>query len=144
MENEIMQSSLVERQNAIMAKINDESTSYCSMVPETMEDKKALYNATAQPQYKTKQFINKTILVKDVYIEPSVIKDQNTGEETVVPRVVLIDVNNEGYQSSSFGIYNAIQNLFKSFGFPTWAEGMAVEVIEIPNGTNNILSLKLV
>lgn len=119
------------------------SASYCSMRQGTMAEKAALYNATSNPTHKVGDYINKGILVKDVFVETIEIEDEDTHDTIIAPRVVLIDTKGESYQAVSKGIFNALARLITAFGEPTWADGLPVIVKQVSLGKNQMLTLAI-
>lgn len=119
------------------------STSYCSMKQGTMREKAALYNATSNPTHKVGDYINKVIVVRDVFVETIELEDEDTHEVIVAPRVVLIDVAGESYQAVSKGVFNSLARLITAFGEPTWADGLPVIVKQVSLGKNQMLSLAI-
>lgn len=119
------------------------STAYCSLKSGTMKEKAALFNAMSNPNHKVGDFINQTIRVKDVYVETIELVDDETGEVVTAPRIVLIDTNGQTYQAVSKGIFTALSRLIKTFGEPTWDEGLPCIVRQISLGRNQMLTLAL-
>ena len=87
--------------------------------------------------------IGKIINVKDVFVEEVRFADEETGEITFAPRIVVIDTNGESYQAVSVGVMSAFKKLFQLFGQPTWPEGIPLEVKQVKNGKNNILTFAI-
>ncbi|EJW99574.1 ssDNA binding protein, partial [gut metagenome] len=77
---------------------------YCSVRAETMAEKALVFNAANNPQHKVNDFINKLIMLKDVYAETLELVNQETGEYEKAPRIVLIDENGEAYECVSVGM----------------------------------------
>ena len=63
----------------------------------TIEEKKEFYNAIASPDEKLSDFINKTIVITNVFVSPVEMTDQNTGETVILPRIVIIDASGVSY-----------------------------------------------
>lgn len=116
-------------------------TQYCSMRAETPEEQTQLFNAMNNPDKRLADCINKQIAVKDVYVEVVTCTNQETGEQTPAPRIVLIDEDGVSYQCVSIGIYSAIKKLIQVFGEPTWKTPVKVEVVQITKGTRKMLTL---
>lgn len=128
-----------------VADLMTRSTSYCSIVAETNEDKAKIYNAMNNPDKRLKDCINEVIALTDVYVETVECTSETTGETIACPRVVLIDEDGIGYQAVSKGIFSALKKLFAIYGEPTkWDEPINVKVRQISNGTRNILTLDVV
>lgn len=126
----------------------DGPTAYSSLRSGTVKEKAALYNAMSNPKHKVGDYINKTIMVKDVYVEVVEIEDTDsdgnkTGDTITAPRIVLVDVDGETYQAVSKGVFNALGRLFRTFGEPTWEEGLPLTVVQISLGKNQMLTLEV-
>lgn len=112
--------------------------SYCSMHPETEEELKALYNCMNNPKYRVGDFINKTITLKNVYVETVNLVNETTGEVQTAPRTVLIDDKNQGYACVSMVVFSALKKLFMVAGTPdTWKKPIKVEIQQITKGSGN-------
>ena len=120
------------------------ATSYCSMRAETAEEKQALFKAMNNPEFRVADFINKVIIVKDVYAEIVQIADKVTGEISHCPRIVLIDTEGKGYQCVSLGMYSGLKKLFQVFGNPTWENGLSIEIKQLKKGERSILTFNVV
>lgn len=128
--------------NDIMV-VNNEFNDFCSMVVNSDNDRQVLFNAISATPHKLSDYINKVIKVKDVYVETVKVKDRK-GEIVDAPRVVLIDVNGEGYGCVSQGVYGALRKLFVVFGVPTWNDPVPVEVKQVQGkDSNRILTLSV-
>ena len=111
-------------------------------------DKALFFNATSNPDYRLSDCINKTILVKDLFIEKIEMerKDKEgnlTGEIDLVPRIVLIDTEGKSYQAVSTGVYNALNRLCMVYGMPTWENGIPLTVVQVTRGMNKMLTVKV-
>ena len=71
---------------------------FCSVKAETMEDKALVFNAANNPQHKVADYINKKIMLHDVYAETLELINKETGELDKAPRIVLIDDKGEAYE----------------------------------------------
>lgn len=121
-----------------------QSTAYCSFKAETLEEKAKLFNLMNSPDYRISDCINKTIYVKDVYMEVVVCTNEETGEVSNAPRVVVIDKDGVSYQSVSFGILNSVKKLMTIFGTPTWEEPIPIVVKQVSKGKNKIYTFEVV
>lgn len=127
-----------------IADLTTATSSYCSMVADTPEEKATLFNAMNNPDERIADHINETIAVKDLYCEVVQCVNQETGEVSTCPRIVLIDDKGKSYASVSLGIYSAMKKLMTIYGQPTWDKPIKVKVMQISKGTRKMLSLKLV
>ena len=117
---------------------------FCSAKAETMEEKALVFNAANNPQHKVADFINKKIMLKDVYAETLELVNRETGEVDKAPRIVLIDDKGEAYETVSVGMFGALKKLIATFGEPTWepAIPVVVEQVKVSNGSMLTLSVK--
>lgn len=127
----------------LIADLTAPSTSaFCSLIPQTEDEEKILYNATMSPAKRVGDCINETINLRHVFCEIITVTNEETGEVSRVPRTVLIDDNGIGYQCVSTGIFNAIKKLFAVKGMPdTWVKPVTVKVQQISKGKRQILTL---
>lgn len=119
------------------------SQAFCSMRTGTAKEKAALYNATSNPTHKVGDYINKTIRVKDIYVEAIELEDDETHTVVTAPRIVLVDTDGDSYQAVSKGIFNSLVRLIHTFGEPTWEEGLPLVVKQISLGKNQMLNLEI-
>lgn len=117
---------------------------FCSVNAETMEEKALVFNAANNPQHKISDFINKKIMVRDVYAETLELVNKETGEVDKAPRIVLIDANGEAYECVSVGMFSALKKLIATFGEPTWEQPIPVVVNQekVANGSMLTLSVQ--
>lgn len=123
--------------------IQNVSTAFCSMDANTAEEKKILFNAMNNPDERLSDCVNKIIKIKDVYCETVQMVNEQTGEVTEAPRIVLIDVDGKSYQSVSSGVYNSLKKLMQIYGVPTWDEPIAVIPKQLTKGSYKIMTLSL-
>ena len=138
MENKNNALALAE-ENAIMG--NEEF--YCSFEATTPEEKAQLFEIMNNPAERLADNINKTIYVKDVYCEIVDCVNEETGEVSKAPRVVLIDKDNVGYQAVSTGIFSAVKKLFMIYGTPTWEKPIPIEIKQIKKGKKSLLTFNI-
>lgn len=118
---------------------------FCSVQAETMAEKALVFNAANNPQHKVNDFINKVIMLKDIYAETLELVNQETGEYEKAPRIVLIDENGEAYECVSVGMFSSLKKLIATFGEPTWEEPIPVVVKQekVKNGSMLTMSVQL-
>lgn len=116
----------------------------CSIKAETMEEKALVFNAANNPQHKVADFINKKIMVKDIYAETLELVNKETGEVDKAPRIVLIDEAGEAYECVSVGMFSALKKLIATFGEPTWEQPIPVVVKQekVANGSMLTISVQ--
>lgn len=116
---------------------------YTSMKAATKEEKAAMFNAMNNPDKRLADCINMQIAARDLYIEIVNCTNEETGEVTACPRIVIIDTNGVSYQCVSIGIYSALKKVIQVFGAPTWEEPVILEVKQISKGTRKMLTLNV-
>lgn len=126
--------------------LTERTTSYCSMVAQTVEDKAVLYNAMNAPDKRLKDCINLDINIKDVFVEVVNCINKETGIVEKCPRTVIIDDKGVGYQCVSLGVFSALKKLFAVYGEPSvWEKPLKVKVKQINKSADkNILTLEVV
>lgn len=130
---------------------NANKPAYTSLDVSTPTGKKKLYHITNHPDYNISDFINKTISIKDIYVDvnPRLNKDEkseNYGTYEDKPRTVLIDTEGKSYVAGvSIGIFNAVREILRIFGDPaTWPEPLDVMPVLVKTPKGNMLSLEIV
>lgn len=116
----------------------------CSIKAETAEEKALVFNAANNPQHKVADFINKKIMVKDIYAETLELVNKETGEVDKAPRIVLIDEAGEAYECVSVGMFSALKKLIATFGEPTWEQPIPVVIKQekVANGSMLTISVQ--
>lgn len=128
----------------IQADMTTARTQFCSMIANSKEEKAALYNAMNNPDKRLADCINMQIKAKDLYVEVVNCTNEETGEMTACPRIVIIDEKGVSYQAVSIGIYSALKKVIQVFGAPTWETPVVLEVKQITKGTRKMLTLNVV
>lgn len=116
---------------------------YVSFSPDTPEQKIALYNAMNNPDEQVGNMINEKITIRDVFVEEVDMLNEETGEITAAPRIVLIDVKGKSYAAMSTGIFSSIEKLMQVFGPPTWENGLTVIVRQKMTKERRIYTLEV-
>lgn len=116
---------------------------FCSMNAETPEEKAKVFNAMNNPDNRIADCINTVINAKDLYIEVVDCTNEETGEVTACPRIVIIDEKGASYQAVSLGIYSALKKVIRIFGAPTWDKPIPLEVKQVSKGTRKMLTLNV-
>lgn len=120
------------------------TTQFCSMVAVSKEEKAQLFNAMNNPDKRIADCINMKIAAKDLYVEIVNCTNEETGEVTACPRIVIIDEDGISYQAVSIGIYSALKKVIQVYGAPTWDEPVVLEVKQITKGARKMLTLNVV
>lgn len=116
---------------------------FCSVKAETMEDKALVFNAANNPQHKVADFINKKIMVRDVYAETLEFLNRASYEMEKAPRIVLIDDKGEAYECVSVGMFSSLKKLIATFGEPTWEPPIPVVVKQEKVAKGSMLTLSV-
>jgi hypothetical protein len=132
-----------EMEETAIAKVStmlsaEAGTTFCSIQADgDRETAKRVYNAMNDPEYRVADFINKTIEVENVLLEIRDILNEETGEISRVPRVVLIDVDCKAYQATSVGMFNVIKNAYAVFGQAPWTPPLKMHIKQkaVKNGS---------
>ena len=112
----------------------------CSIKPDGNRETAAkIYAAMNNPEHRLADFINKKISVTDYLIEVA-----ETGEISIVPRVVLIAEDGKSYQATSYGIANSVRNLVQAVGNAPWQPALQLEVKQRPTKRGSMLTLALI
>lgn len=123
--------SIVSESGCFMIANSGHAT-YCSMVPKTIEERKFLFNSVNSPTLVLRDFINKTINVRDVFAEECTFLDKETGAISDGVRIVLIDADGNSYSTCSRGIFSGLSKLFTLYGTPDrWTEPVPIMIKQI-------------
>ena len=119
---------------------------YCSIVANTEESKKQLFNALETCDALLNECVGQEIELKDIYVEERQVVDEETGEVKNKYRTILFDANGQTYATGSYGIYNIIRKIIAIYGYPTdWENPIKVKVSKRPIGNGKqSLTLTLV
>ena len=116
---------------------------YCSFVPETPEQKKALYNAMTRPDHKFSDYVNREVKICNVFVEGVEMVDATTGETFRAPRIVLIDDKGESYAAVSSGVYRDLVRICQVYGNAPW-DGLTVRFIQTQIKDRRVYGLDIV
>lgn len=128
----------------LIADMTTAKTQFTSMMAETAEEKANLFNAMNNPDKRLADCINMQISAKDLYVEVVNCTNEETGEVTACPRIVIIDDKGVSYQAVSVGIYSALKKVIQVYGAPTWLTPVKLEVKQITKGSRKMLTLNVV
>lgn len=108
---------------------------YCSIVAETEESKKQLFNALETCDALLNDCVGQEIDIKDIYVEEREVADEETGEVKPKYRTILFDANGQTYATGSYGIFNIVKKIVSIYGLPTsWENPVKVKVSKRPIG----------
>lgn len=142
MENQVLM-TMQTKEEQMIAELNEQKLSYCSLQAESESDKMILFNAMNNPEYRLADYINNVISVKDVFCEIVDCVNEETGEVNQAPRIVLIDDEGNGYACVSLGIFSAVKKLMQVFGNPTWETPLPLKVVQVTKGARKMLTLQV-
>lgn len=134
-----------EKENKLAIFQSEGRQAYTSIVTDTPEEKKKLFNALENCDVLLNDCVGQEISIKDIYIEKRNVTDEETGEIKPKFRTILFDVKGQTYATGSYGIYNVIAKIVGIYGEPsTWKEPIKVQVAKRPIGNGKqSLTLKL-
>ena len=108
---------------------------YCSIVAESEESKKQLFNALETCDALLNDCVGQEISIKDIYVEEREITDEETGEVRPKYRTILFDESGQTYATGSYGIFNIVKKIVSIYGLPTnWENPIKVKVSKRPIG----------
>lgn len=112
--------------------------------PETMEEKKALYNAISAPTGKLKTLVNMEIEMTNFHLErTNLMDDEGVATEAVVSTIITADGG--AYTTVSNGIFKAIQTICSIYGMPAvWSSPIKVRPVQRDVGRGSMLTFELV
>lgn len=105
---------------------------YSSMSLNTIEEKKTFHNAIQNPEYKISDFINRSFVCKDVFMQKALIHGDDDCEKEVI-QTIFVTAEGTGIISNSIGIAKSLVSILNIFGEPAdWGfEGLEFEVKEV-------------
>lgn len=128
----------------LMADMTTAQTQFCSLTANTEEEKAQLFNVINNPEKRLSDCINMTILASHLYIEVVNCTNEETGEITACPRIVIIDKDGVSYQAVSLGIYSALKKIIQIFGVPSaWTRPIPLEIKQVTKGQRKMLTLNI-
>lgn len=126
--------------NTMLAQ--DAGTMLCTIAadPSDRETMAQIFKALNDPTHRVADYINKEIPVENILIEAADILDDETGEISRVPRVVLITPEGESYQAVSMGMFNAVKNAFRCYGQAPWKPALTFAIKQKPVKNGSMLT----
>lgn len=129
--------------NSIVDGIRDTSSLvYSSFSGNDKKSKIKLYNAINGDGGRIKEAINKKLEVVDVVIIPAEVVNED-GTRSVVPRCTLVLKDGTCMNSTSWGVYKALQKVMAVFGDLHFAEDDPLIVIPAEIKTKNGFTVTL-
>lgn len=124
---------------------NEENAPYCSLAVHDEASATMLYKAMNSPDDGIANHINETIDIRNIFIQPVELPNEETGELLVQPRIVIFDNDGKTYATVSKGIYNALKSMCAIVGTPeTWKAPVTVKVTQRMIKERRMLSLDVV
>ena len=110
---------------------------YTSLNLETEATRKMLFKISESADGRVSDNLNKTIMLKDLFLQRYKKVNEETGELEVKTRTILIDKDGKSYASASRGLYNSILRFMSIMGKPDeWESPIAIEIqeVQLPKG----------
>lgn len=117
---------------------------FCSVQGSDNATKAVVYNAVNNPTVKISDHVDQDIYIKDIYCEEITSTDTETGEIRNMKKTVLIDPQGNSYFSVANGIFRAVENLIRIFGYPTYAEPVHVKVVRVKMKKGSTYGLQII
>ena len=129
----------------IQALASGAPTMYNSIKGEDFTAKKKTYGAVSAAK-KVRDHLGKKIDLEHIIVQPVELADENTGEVTKQPRVILIDADGTAYYGISGGLFRAVGDVIGMLGEPdTWPEPLPVTVKEQQGrGANRFYTIEII
>jgi len=109
----------------------------------TKETKTKLFKALASADKKLKDYVGEELLICDYVLTINQFLDEETGELTTNPTIVLFDENDISYRITSISVYNSLKTIIALNGKPTKQEPIKVKIKSIQGNNNfNFISLE--
>lgn len=137
---------IVNNENFIPDLFIENNSVYSSIdINEDINNKIVLFNAINNSDGKISDFINKEIVVKNVYCDCITIDDMmnedtfidENGEiheeekKITLPRIVLIDNEGHSYRCASLSVLNSLKRIFDVFGFPPFIPPIVIKPVQV-------------
>lgn len=129
-----------------IANLNNGVTSvYSSIEGDDFESKTAVAKAVSS-SVPLRDHAGKTLNLRDIIVQVADMTDEDTGEVTQAPRVILIDTEGVSYHATSNVILKDVRAIMGILGKPsTWPEGgVPVKMVEGQSGKNRYYTLNVV
>jgi hypothetical protein len=125
---EIVRSSATDVVGAIQGLNNPESAFYSSIKGTDFNARKAVAAALTSST-PIDESMGQTIQLVNFIVQPVDLVDDDSGEVTTAPRVILIDDEGKAYHATSVGLLSSVRNIVSVLGEPSdWPEPVAVRV----------------
>ena len=117
---------------------------YSSIKGEDFEAKKATFSAVSSAK-KIRENLGKKINLENIIVQALDMADEQTGEISSQPRVILIDADGTAFYGISGGLFRSVDDIIGMLGEPhTWPAPLPVAVKEIQGkGANRFYTIEL-
>lgn len=133
----------LEQDRNLIESLTERRVTFCSLHPETREEKIAMFNAMNNPSKRLADCINETISMKDLFVE-IVELTNDYGDTEACPRIVIIDEDGMSYTCVSFGIFNSLRKFIELFGAPTWEDPIKVKILSKQKDKKSLLTMEAI
>ena len=111
---------------------NAQKECYTSLSLDSEDNRKLLFKISESADGRVSDNLNKTIMLKDIFLQRYKKLNEETGELENKTRTILIDENGKSYASASRGLYNSVLRFMSIMGRPdTWEKPVAIQVQEV-------------
>lgn len=130
--------------DAIVDNVSATNAVFCSFIPETVEDKKRLFNLSTGESEPIIEHTKKPIGLCDVVIEPVNITNDD-GSVSVCPRISILAADGKVYVGTSWGLYRALQRIHGLYGTLHFdaKSPLKFEAIRVKTKKGQTINLKL-
>lgn len=124
---------------------NESGGNYCSLDIKDKGQALLAYKAMSNPDEGLSNHINETLNIRHLFIQPVEMVDKQTGEMSILPRIVVFDDDGKSYVTISKGIYNSLRSICSICGLPeNWKSSIKVKVLQRNIKEYKMLSLDVV
>ncbi len=103
---------------------------YSSIVGDDTAARLANFNAVTNSE-PVSEYLDQQIDLRHIIIQAADVTDEETGEVSQVPRIILVDAAGRAYHAMSQGLFTSVKNLIAFVGEPTeWTESIPVKITE--------------
>lgn len=87
--------------------------------------------------------LNKKIELTNIVVQPIEMQNEETKQMEWVPRIILLDKDDNAFHAISGGIFKSVQNILGILGEPsTWAAPVPVKVVQEGQGNRKYFTIK--
>ena len=116
---------------------------FSTITGDTFESKAALLNALSNSE-PISENLKSTIQLANVVVESVDMPNEQTGEISAQPRIVLIDADGKAFHAISGPAFRDVKRLLAVMGHPTtWPTPLPIHVAQEGTGTRKYFTVKL-